>query len=263
MISTVETTPLAGPHRRERAVNRRVQGDIGELSAMEWLASREATVWVPANHSPHVDLMAEWTDRLIKVQVKTSTYRGQPKAGGDRWKVSICTNGGNRSWTGLTKKFDPVKVDHLFVLAGDGRRWFISAGYVEAAREVTLGGRKYSEFEIERGTPFEALIYGDAAANRIANDSPLPGECQSGQMDVTVNHTAMPTQVRILPPPSSGSRQVLLRPKRQMTIPKSPCEDAGLVAGERLRVHADGPGRIVLERTDSEEDRAAEEQAPI
>jgi len=41
---------------------------------------------------------------------------------------------------------------------------------------------------------------------------------------------------------------VLLRPKRQMTIPKDPCEDAGLGAGDRLRVQADGPGRIVLER---------------
>jgi PD-(D/E)XK endonuclease len=113
-----------GVHRRERAINRRVQGDIGELSAMEWLASRRATVWVPANHTPHVDLMAEWDDRLIRVQVKTSTCRWQPKTGGDRWKVSICTNGGNQSWTGLTKKFDRTKVDYLFALVGDGRRWF-------------------------------------------------------------------------------------------------------------------------------------------
>jgi bifunctional DNA-binding transcriptional regulator/antitoxin component of YhaV-PrlF toxin-antitoxin module len=41
---------------------------------------------------------------------------------------------------------------------------------------------------------------------------------------------------------------VLLRPKRQMTIPKGPCEDAGLEAGDRLRVLADGPGRVLLER---------------
>lgn len=218
---------------------------------MEWLASRGATVWVPFNHSPHVDLMAEWDDRLIRVQVKTSTYRWQPKSGGDRWKVSICTNGGNRSWTGLTKKFDPAKVDHLFALVGDGRRWIIPAGYVEAAREITLGGRKYSEFEVERGTPFEELIYGSAAANTIASASPLQGECQSGQMDVTVNHAAMPTQVRILPPPSSSpsvSRQVLLRPKRQATFPKAPCEEAGILPGDRLRVSTDGPGRLVFEK---------------
>jgi len=35
-----------------------------------------------------------------------------------------------------------------------------------------------------------------------------------------------------------------------MTIPKNPCEDAGLTAGDRLRVQANGPGRIVLERID-------------
>jgi hypothetical protein len=52
--------PSTSAHRRERAVNRRVQGDIGELSAMEWLTSKGAVVWVPFTHSPHVDLMAEF-----------------------------------------------------------------------------------------------------------------------------------------------------------------------------------------------------------
>jgi PD-(D/E)XK endonuclease len=215
-----------GPHLRERAANRRVQGDIGELSAMEWLASQGATVWTPSNHSPHVDLMAEWDGQLIRVQVKTSTFRGVIKSGEERWKIAIATNGGNRSWTGLTKKFDPAKVDHLFVLVGDGRRWFIPAHLVEAARSLALGGVKYSEFEIERGTPFEQLIYPSGESNTIL-PSPL-GECQSGQMDLTVNQAAMPTQVRILPPPSTATtRQVLLRPKRQVTFPKAPCEEAG------------------------------------
>lgn len=215
---------------------------------MEWLASRGATVWVPFNHSPHVDLMAEWDDRLIRVQVKTSTFRGPIKSGEERWRISIATNGGNRTWTGLAKKFDPTRVDYLFALVGDGRRWFIPAPFVEAVRSIALGGTKYSEFEVEQGTPIEELVYGGAAANTIAGVPPLAGECQSGQMDLTVNQAAMPTQVRILPPPFRSNRQVLLRPKRQMTIPKGPCEDAGLEAGDRLRVQADGPGRVVLER---------------
>ena len=220
---------------------------------MEWLASKSANVWVPFTHSPHIDLMAEWDDSLVKVQVKTSTFRWKTKAGEERWKVSIATNGGNRSWSGLTKKFDRTKVDYLFVLVGDGRRWFIPAVYVEAARGVALGGAKYSEFEVERGTPFEELVYGDAPANRIPVASPLLGECQSGQMDVTVNHAAMPTQVRILPPPSSPSttRQVLLRPKRQATFPKALCEEAGILPGDRLRVSTDGPGRLVFEKIDA------------
>ena len=50
---------IGSPHRRERAVNRRVQGDIGEFSAMEWLRSKGALVWIPLGHSPDVDLMAE------------------------------------------------------------------------------------------------------------------------------------------------------------------------------------------------------------
>ena len=67
-------------------------------------------------------------------------------------------------------------------------------------------------------------------------------------MDSAVNRAATPTQVRILPPPSSATSQVLLRPKRQATIPRKPCEEAGLTAGDRLRVRADGPGRVIFER---------------
>jgi PD-(D/E)XK nuclease superfamily protein len=236
----------SGYHPRTRSVNRRVQGDIGEASAIEWLTSKGALVWLPFGHSPDVDLIAEVEDRLLRIQVKTSTLV-DPRPGDEpRWKLAIATHGGNRSWSGLTKHFNPARIDYLFALVGDGRRWFIPAECVEASRELTLGGCKYSEFEVETGVPFEGLVYPEANTNTISH--PILGECQSGQMDVTVNHTAMPTQVRILPPPSTASAQVLLRPKRQATIPRRPCEAAGLVAGDRLRVSADGPGRIVLER---------------
>ena len=188
-------------------MNRRVQGDIGELSAQEWLASKGATVWAPSNHSPHVDLMAEWDGALFKVQVKTSTLRSYPKRGGERWAIAIATNGGNQSWSGLVKRFDPTKVDYLFVVVGDGRRWFIPSHLVEGTRSLSLGGKKYSEFEIETGTPFEATIYSEGEPNTIGCPPPLPGECQSGQMDLTVNQAAMPTQVRILPPPFTAGKK--------------------------------------------------------
>ena len=96
--------------------------------------------------------------------------------------------------------------------------------------------------------PFEGLVFPDENTNRMGLID--PGECQSGQMDQTVNLTAMPTQVRILPPPST-SRQALLRPKRQITIPKLPCEEAGLTPGDRMRVRADSLGRIIFERIES------------
>ncbi|HET8815177.1 MAG TPA: hypothetical protein VFM51_09520 [Solirubrobacterales bacterium] len=45
---------------------------------------------------------------------------------------------------------------------------------------------------------------------------------------------------------------MLLRPKRQVTFPKAPCAEAGIAAGDRLRVRSDGPGRILFEKIDNE-----------
>jgi bifunctional DNA-binding transcriptional regulator/antitoxin component of YhaV-PrlF toxin-antitoxin module len=39
-----------------------------------------------------------------------------------------------------------------------------------------------------------------------------------------------------------------LRPKRQATFPKASCEEAGIAPGDRLRVCADGPGRLVFKK---------------
>jgi hypothetical protein len=184
----METGTSASPHRRERAVNRRVQGDLGEFSAMEWLASKGALVWIPLGHSPDVDLMAELDGRLVRIQVKTSTYTVTTPKGLHRWQVSLTTNGGNQSWSGATKEFDASRVDYLFALTGDGRRWFIPAHLVEGSRAVRLGGTKYSEFEIERGSAVEALVYRKDDLNKL--DLEFAGECLSGQKDQTVNLTA-------------------------------------------------------------------------
>jgi len=96
MFVKEQATPN-GSHRRERLVNRRVQGDLGEFSAMEWLASRGALVWVPLGHSPDVDLVAELDVRLLRIQVKTSTYRKKTPSGQKHWQVSTTTSGGNQS----------------------------------------------------------------------------------------------------------------------------------------------------------------------
>ena len=71
----------------------------------------------------------------------------------NRWQVTICTRGGNRSWSGLVKYLDPSRYDFLFVLVGDGRRWFIPSAAVGGGRGLTLGGPKYAEFEVEPGGP--------------------------------------------------------------------------------------------------------------
>jgi hypothetical protein len=137
----------------------RRQGDAGELSAMMWLASHGATVAIPVGHSPDYDLTADFGDRLVRVQVKTSSCWT-----GRRWTVSLATRGGNQSWTGLVKRLDPTRCDALFVHVGDGRRWYIPAAALECTSGLTLGGPKYAKFEVERGDPLPLRTVAEAAA---------------------------------------------------------------------------------------------------
>jgi hypothetical protein len=132
-------------------VNPREQGDIGERSAVEWLWSEGWAVFVPFGHSPDVDLVACREAEVLRVQVKTTTYFRH-----GRWAVATCTRGGNQSWTGLVKRFSPDRCDALFVLTGDGRRWFIPSTAVTGGNGVLLGGPKYERFEVARGRPIDS-----------------------------------------------------------------------------------------------------------
>jgi hypothetical protein len=111
---------------------------------------------------------------------------------GDRWHVRICTMGGNQSWSGLVKRFDPNRCDYLYVHVGDGRRWFIPTGELGCRNELTLGGPKYARFEIEPSWPLRFPLIESGAAQ---------GEYPRGQRMAAVNRPAMPSQVRLLSPP--------------------------------------------------------------
>ena len=126
----------------------RIQGDFGERAALPWLIAQGAHVSIPFGHSPHYDLVADLGGRLLRVQVKTSACRQD-----QRWVVTVCTRGGNQSWSGLVKKLDLARLDYLFVLVADGRQWFIPAGRVQGGRGILLGGPKYAEFEVKAGDP--------------------------------------------------------------------------------------------------------------
>jgi Holliday junction resolvase-like predicted endonuclease len=131
------------------AAHARRQGDLGEASAVEWLAGVGAHVFVPLGHSPDCDLVADLEGRLVRVQVKTSRFR---RAG--RWEVVMATRGGNRSWSGVVKHFTAERAEYVFVHVADGRRWFIPAGEIGGGTGIRLGGPKYARFEVEPGRPF-------------------------------------------------------------------------------------------------------------
>lgn len=129
-------------------ISPRKQGDLGELSAIDWLGAQGYALYLPLGHSPDVDLIALDGERTMRVQVKTATvYRNR------RWEVTLCTRGGNRSWNGLVKYFSAVRCGRLFVLVADGRRWYIPSEHVSGGSGLRLGGPKYAAFEIEPGRP--------------------------------------------------------------------------------------------------------------
>lgn len=131
-----------------KAWSPRKQGDAGEFSAIQWLASIGASVFIPLGHSPDVDLVADLDGRLLRVQVKTCT-----RWDGRRFSVMLCTRGGNQSWNGLVKRLDPTRCDFVFIHVGDGRRWFIPASELGGGTAIVVGGPKYAAFEIDPGDP--------------------------------------------------------------------------------------------------------------
>jgi PD-(D/E)XK endonuclease len=252
----------------ERRINRRLQGDLGEVSAIEWLTRAGALVMIPFGHSPDFDLVAYVNGWMLRVQVKTSTQRLTTPEGHSRSVVALVTSGGNRSWNGSRKKADPSRFDYLFALTGDGRRWFVPSTMLDAGTSVTLGGPKYAEFEIEPGGPITDLVY----TKGVSIESPDKlGEYPSGQRTAPVKRQAQPSQVRILPPPfrsrpgfqpSKYDRKLgrcgvaVINQKRRVTLPRQVCIEASLQDSDRVRAHSDGDGRVVLERIEPSPDTA-------
>jgi Holliday junction resolvase-like predicted endonuclease len=238
----------------ERRINRRQQGDLGEASAIEWLTRQGATVFLPLGHSPDVDLIADFNGRPLRIQVKTTTQRAVTPDGHERFPVSIVTNGGNQSWNKVSKVFDPSRFDFLFVLTGNGRRWFLPAAEIQSERSIQLAGPKYAEFEVCGTEPINALVY--EMEDTVLESSPL-GEYPRGQRTATVNRQAQPSQVRLLSPPSPGPTKRVGRgpagttcigPTRKVTLPASTVERAALAIGDRLHVSVLREGTLLLTR---------------
>ena len=130
----------------------RIQGDCGEFSAIGWLLTRGASVYLPFEHSPNVDLVADLANRLIRVQVKTSTVESN-----GRFHVMLQTRGGNQSWSGVSKTFRSTQCEYLFVHVADGRRWFIPSAVVGGGTGILVGGPKYADYEVEPGEPLRVM----------------------------------------------------------------------------------------------------------
>jgi hypothetical protein len=113
---------------------------------------------------------------------------------------------------------------------------------------IHLGGIKYSEFEVE---PSRVMV--TQVADPALESAPEPGEYPSGQRGGAVNAMALPSQVRILPPPSDTAdspdpRRADADVRHQVAVPLAVAATCSIEPGDRFRVESDDPGRFVMTR---------------
>jgi PD-(D/E)XK nuclease superfamily protein len=231
----------------------RRQGDLGEAAAIQWLTSIGAVVSFPLFHSPNYDLIADLGGRLVRVQVKTSSCK---HGIADHFAVQLATSGGNQSWSGVVKKFDYARFDFLFVLVEDGRRWFIPSSEVQATHSITLGGDRYSEFQVDQAVALDGLPKGSSKMDSHR------GGAGVGEPGRTVNPVALPEWVRFPPPPSApppsgalhsgGGPPAIGRTRMsahyQVAVPRAVAAASDIAPGDRFRVESSGTGRFVMTR---------------
>lgn len=115
--------------------NSKKQGDAGLGVAIGWFATNGKTVCVPLTDSQDYDLVVDDDGILKRVQVRTTTY----KTPYGIYAVGLAVHGGNRSGQGKTKHFDPTKIDLLFVVSEDGRKYLIPTSQMSSRKQLNLG----------------------------------------------------------------------------------------------------------------------------
>lgn len=97
-------------------MNTKKQGDVGLGKAISFYTGLGWTVSLPLTDSQDYDLIVDTGEKLERVQVKTTKNREFP----------LRVMGGNRSWSGVVKKFDNSKVERLFLYRLNGECYDVS-----------------------------------------------------------------------------------------------------------------------------------------
>lgn len=120
--------------------NSKTQGDIGLGAAIAYF-TKIGTVSIPLTDSQDYDLIVDIKGSLKKVQVKTTNQKI-----GKRFKITLCTKGGNKSGNTI-KKFCSKSVDLLFCLTADNMSYLIPSEEITTTVSLTLF-EKYDKFRV-------------------------------------------------------------------------------------------------------------------
>lgn len=230
-----------------RQLTPRKQGDLGEADAIAVLTRLGGQVSAPLFCSPDYDLVVDFGQGLLRVQVKTSRCREN-----ERFAVQVATNGGNQSWNRTAKFFDRTRCDLLYVLVADGRRWLIPSAAVDARHTLKLGGNKYSQYELDLSDFDKALDsprpWGERRSRRAGPDCKFGAFVLSG-FDSHLPHQA-PSAAADKPLEggvrTSAIGRTTVSSGHQITIPVGPFRAAETSVGDRIEVTAHGEGRLAL-----------------
>lgn len=129
-------------------MDRRLQGSLGEAKAILYYTEQGYEVFLPTVNARDVDLVAIKGSKVVRVQVKTSSFI-QPSGS---FKVSLKTSGGNSSWSGVVKTVSKDFVDDVFVWCSDDSCWVVPSGMIHGRKTITLGlhNRQYQVSGPER-----------------------------------------------------------------------------------------------------------------
>lgn len=124
-------------------MNPRKQGDMGMGIAIGWFACAGYTVALPLTDSQHYDLIVDDGNKLQRVSVKTCTR----KYSSGSYIVGLRTMGGNKTQSKV-RKFDPNKIELLFIACSSGECYLIPASAVTADSTIHLGA-KYDQWKVD------------------------------------------------------------------------------------------------------------------
>lgn len=114
--------------------NSKKQGDVGLGIAIGWCTAKGYCVSIPLSDSQEYDLVVDIGGKLNKVQIKTTNAKSKYNI----YAVGLRTGGGNQSFI-TSKLFDPKAVDYLFILTGEGTKYFIPCTEMDNVNSISLG----------------------------------------------------------------------------------------------------------------------------
>ncbi len=119
------------------------QGNVAVSAAIYYYSRIKATVSIPLNDSQDYDLIVDISNKLYKVQVKSTRCRSPSGT----FRVDLRNTGGTSGK--VSSRVKDGSSDYLFILTQDGVCYFIPKEvYAELGTSITLG-EKYKDYKIE------------------------------------------------------------------------------------------------------------------